>query len=374
MIYRELGKTGLKVSQLGFGAMRLPMMDTSDGKKIVNRELAIPMIHRAFEAGVNYIDSAVGYCDGDSQKAVGDALQLWGREKIVVSTKNHYYGTDEKEWWTNLENSLKFLKTDYIDIYNHHGMGWDAYTNCIVPRIGDWTKKAKEQGLIRHVCNSFHDNNENLKKIVDSGYSSVITLQYNMLDRSLEEGISYAHEKGVGIICMGPVGGGRLGATSTVLENLVPGIKRVPELALRFVLSNKNISLALSGMSTMQQVEENITTAADEITLSEEENAAITAHVINLKKMADLYCSGCRYCMPCPNGINIPGIFDIYNQAKVYGLWNLAKSRYNNDLGPEHKNGKRGDECTDCGACEPKCPQNIEIRRQLAEAHKALTK
>ncbi len=374
MIYRELGKTGLKVSQLGFGAMRLPMMEISDDKRIVNRELAIPMIHRAFEAGVNYIDTAVGYCDGDSQKAVGDALEAWGRDKIIVSTKNHYYGDDEKTWWTNLENSLTYLKTDHIDIYNHHGMGWSAYTDCIVPRIGKWTQKAKEQGLIKYVCNSFHDNNENLKKIVDSGYSSVVTLQYNMLDRSLEDGIAYAHEKGVGVICMGPVGGGRLGANSAILENLIPGIKRVPELALRFVLSNKNISLALSGMSTMQQVEENIATAANEITLSEADNDAITAHVINLKKMADLYCSGCRYCMPCPNGVNIPGVFDIYNQARVYGLWDLAQNRYESDLGPEHKNGKRGDECIDCGACEPKCPQNIEIRKQLAAAHKALSK
>jgi uncharacterized protein len=252
MIYRELGRTGLKVSQLGFGAMRLPMCGEGENAHI-DRELAIPMIHRAFEAGVNYIDSAVGYCNSDSQRVVGEALKGW-REKIVVSTKNHYYGEDEGEWWKLLEQSLERLQVDYIDIFNHHGMGWEGYTQHVKPRVGQWMQKAKEHGLIRHICNSFHDNNEALIKLVDSGYTSSVTLQYNMLDRQLEEGIAYAHEKGVGIVVMGPVGGGRLGVTSQVLEQMIPGVKRVPELALRFVLANPNVTVALSGMSTMQQV------------------------------------------------------------------------------------------------------------------------
>ena len=282
MLYRELGHTGLQVSQLGFGAMRLPMVGEGAEAR-VNRELAIPMIHRAFEGGVNYIDSAVGYCNADSQCAVGDALQGW-REKIVVSTKNPYYGEDEKEWWTNLENSLTRLRVEYIDIYNHHGMGWEGYTKHVEPRIGAWMRKAKEQGLIKHICNSFHDNNEALIKLVDSGYTSSITMQYNILDRQLEEGMAYAHAHGVGVVVMGPVGGGRLGNPSDVLQTLIPGVERVPELALRFVLANPNVTMALSGMSTMQQVEENLATAADPVSLAEEEKAAIDAHLLRLRK------------------------------------------------------------------------------------------
>jgi len=254
MLYRQLGRTGYTVSQLGFGAMRLPMTSKDANGRVI-REQAIPMIHRAFEAGVNYIDTAVGYCNQDSQRVVGDALKGW-RDKVVVSTKNPNYGEDEKEWWTNLENSLERLQIDAIDIYNHHGMRWDRYVNDVEPRISKWMLKAKDQGLVKHICCSFHDTNEALIKIIDTGYVESITLQYNLLDRQLEEGIAYAHEKGLGVVVMGPVAGGRLGVDNEVMAAMLPGIKRVPELALRFVLANPHISMALSGMSTMEQVEE----------------------------------------------------------------------------------------------------------------------
>ncbi|HOF89957.1 MAG TPA: aldo/keto reductase, partial [Armatimonadota bacterium] len=291
MIVRTLGRTGLTVSQLGFGAMRLPMTEV-DGQPRVDRELAIPMIHRAFAGGVTYIDTAVGYCHQDSQRVVGEALKGW-REKIVVSTKNPYYGPDEAEWWKNLEDSLERLQVDCIDIYNHHGIRWQAYETEVAPRLSGWMRKARDQGLIRHICCSFHDSNAALMQLVDSGYPEVITLQYNMLDRSLEEGIAYAHARGIGIVAMGPVGGGRLGADSDVLASLIPGITRVPELALRFVLANPHISVALSGMSTMPQVEENLATCSDAISLSDDDKAAIAAHLARMRTLAELYCSGC---------------------------------------------------------------------------------
>jgi predicted aldo/keto reductase-like oxidoreductase len=369
MIYRELGRTGYKVSQLGFGAMRLPMVGEGENER-VDRDKAIPMIHRAFEGGVNYIDTAVGYCNQDSQRAVGEALKGW-RDKIVVSTKNPQY-QDEKLWWQNLENSLERLQVDYIDIYNHHGLRWARYTEFVESKLSKCMRKAKEQGLIKHICNSFHDTNANLIKLIETGYTEVITLQYNILDRALEEGIALAHERGIGIVVMGPVGGGRLGASSEILEQVLPGIKRVPELALRFVLSNPHVSLALSGMSTMQQVEENIATTSDEITLTDEEKAAIDAHLQRLKGMADLYCTGCGYCLPCPNEVNIPRIFRAYNEARVYGLWQAATSAYDKWGGPNP--GKRADACVECGECEEKCPQHIPIREQLKEAHEALTR
>lgn len=377
MIYGKLGRTGLKVSRLGFGAMRFPMKGEGD-EQTVDRELAIPMIHRAFEAGVNYIDSAVGYCNKDSQRVVGEALKskspggsAW-RDRIVVSTKNPYYGQDQKEWWQNLEDSLERLQVDCIDIYNHHGINWSQYTEAVEPRVSKWMRKARDRGLIKHICTSFHDDNEALAKIVDTGYVESITLQYNMLDRSLEEGIAHAHQKGLGVVVMGPVAGGRLGAQAEPIKAMVPGIERLPDLALRFVLSNPNVSIALSGMSTMQQVEENVETAAGQAALSPEDLKAIHRQLAKLQKMADLYCTGCNYCIPCPNEVNIPRIFGIYNQARVYGLWDHAKRRYRNLRGTAPKNGMAADACTECAECEEKCPQNIPIREQLKEAHQAL--
>ena len=368
MIYRELGRTGYRVSRLGFGAMRLPMVGEGEARS-VDREQAILMLQRAFELGVNYVDTAVGYCNQDSQRAVGEALKGW-REKIVVSTKNPEY-EDEKVWWQNLENSLQRLQIESIDLYNHHGINWERYTKNVEPKVGQWMIKAKDQGLIKHIGSSFHDKVEALIKLVDTGYVEVVTLQYNMLDRQLEEGIAHAREKGVGVVVMGPVAGGRLGATSPILEELLPAIKRVPELALRFVLSNPNVTVALSGMGTLGMVEENAAVASDEVSLSAADRALIAEQLERLKKMADLYCTGCGYCQPCPSEVNIPHIFRKYNEARVYGLWALSRASYQEW---RWVSGKKADACTQCGECEDKCPQHIPIREQLAEAHEALSK
>jgi len=367
MIYRTLGKTGLRVSQLGFGAMRLPMVGEGDQAHI-DRDLAIHMIHAAFEAGVTYIDTAVGYCNQDSQRVVGEALKGW-REKVVLSTKNHEYD-DEATWWQHLEDSLDRLQVESIDIYNHHGINWERWTEKVEPRVSKWMIKARDQGLIKHICTSFHDSNENLIKLVRTGYPEVITLQYNMLDQKLEEGIALAHERGIGVVVMGPVAGGRLGVSSPVLSEMIPGVARVPDLALRFVLSNSNISVALSGMSTMQQVLENTATCADPVALDAEDRRAIETQLQRLKAMADLYCTGCGYCLPCPQEVNIPHIFQKYNEARVYGLWDAAREAYQ---AWQWVSGKQADACIACGECESKCPQHIAIRDQLQEAHEALT-
>ena len=370
MNYTVLGKTGLTVSRLGFGAMRLPM--TGEGQDAqIDRSLAIPMIHHAFEAGVTYIDTAVGYCNGDSQRVVGEALKGW-RDHVTVSTKNHDYGMDEKQWWTLLEQSLERLQIDTIDIYNHHGVNEQVFFNDVMPRLSKWMAKARDQKLIKHICCSFHDNNAALRKIIDSGYPEVITLQYNLLDRQLEDGIAYAHSKGIGVIAMGPVGGGRLGQPSEILETLAPDVKRVPELALRFVLANPAVDIALSGMSTMEQVEENLRIANDAVPFTPENMDAVERHLQRLHKMADLYCTGCRYCLPCPAGVDIPFVFDTYNRGQVYGLWDSARRSYAHRMQENREDARVANYCVECAACEVKCPQKLPIREQLKQAHKAL--
>ncbi len=370
MLYRVLGKTGLRVSQLGFGAMRLPMQGEGTAAR-VDRDKAIPMIYRAFEGGVNYIDTAVMYCNDDSQWAVGEALKGW-RDKVILSTKNHYFGEDEGTWRRNLENSLERLQTSHIDIYNTHGINWKSYCTEVEPRVGKWMRKALDEGLIKHICTSFHDNNEALLKLADTGYADVITLQYNLLDRELEEGIGVLHAKGIGVIVMGPVGGGRLGASSEILQSINPEIRRVPELALRFVLANPNVSIALSGMSTIEQVEENLRIADSAAALTEGDRNAMDAQLSRLKAMADLYCTGCKYCVPCPSDINIPRIFQMYNEARVYGLWDHAKKSYARMCESGEEGQQPADACVDCGECLSKCPQSIPIPDQLREAATAL--
>jgi hypothetical protein len=350
--------------------MRLPMI--GDGPEArVNRELAIPMIHYAFEHGVNYIDTAVGYCNSDSQRAVGEALKGW-RDRIVVSTKNHDYGQEETVWWKNLEDSLERLGVDYLDIYNHHGVNDALFANDLRPRVARWMLKARDQSLVKHVGVSFHDNNQALMKIVEDGYPEVITLQYNLLDRQLEEGIALAHEKGIGIVVMGPVGGGRLGQPSEAFENILPGIRRTPELALRFVLANPGVHIALSGMSTLEQVQENVQVCSDGIALNDAGLDAIRDHVAQLKAMLDLYCTGCGYCMPCPSGVEIPRIFEAYNNARVFGLWDGTREQYAHLVKGDWPGHFSAAACTECGTCEPKCPQHIEIPRKLKEVHAAL--
>lgn len=367
MQYATLGRTGLKVSRLGFGAMRLPMVGDT-----IDRELAIPMIHRAFEDGVTYIDTAVGYCNQDSQRVVGESLKGW-RDQVVLSTKNHCFEPDEKVWWTNLENSLARLDVQSIDIYNTHGINADSYDKVVLSHILKWMEKAKDQGLIKHVCTSFHGTREFFRRMVDDGFYECVTIQYNLLNREFEDEIAYAKAAGMGIVVMGPVGGGRLGGESDILANLVPDIRRIPELALRFVLANRNVDVVLSGMSTLAQVMENAQIVAADEPLGEADVAAINAQTARLAEMAKLYCTGCGYCMPCPSGVNISRVFSIYNTGRVYGLWEHARAQYAAMVNVRRDNQLPADCCIDCGACVKKCPQGIAIPEQLRNAQAALS-
>ena len=381
MLYKEFGNTGIKLSALGFGAMRLPL-EEKNGEKRVNYELSTPLMQRAFELGVNYVDTAPYYCENDSEVAVGKALKGW-RDKVYLSTKNPIENASGADWRKRLEKSLTKLDTDYIDFYHMWGIGLDAFRNKIDVKDGplEAAHKAKAEGLIKHISFSFHDEPENMRPIIDSGEFESVLLQYNMLDRSNEEMIEHARKKGLGIVAMGPVGGGRLGAPSEVIKSLLSReVKSSAEMALRFVVANQDIHVALSGMQNLQMLEENAKIASIEGALTEAEIAQVNSMMAENKKLSDLYCTGCKYCLPCPKGINIPHVFSLMNYHRVYELTDYSKAEYKNLYIPmeqrrapwEKEWGTDAGQCAECAACEEKCPQKLKIIEQLKETHEVL--
>jgi uncharacterized protein len=359
MRYSMLGKTGMKVSTLGFGCMRLPM---KAGK--VDRELSTPMLRKAVDMGVNFFDSAVMYCNGDSQAAIGDALKGI-REKVFLSTKNPAAHAKPDDWWRIMEDSLRLLQTDYIDLYNQHGIGWETFVKHLDPDKGGRVKefiKAKEQGLIRHIGFSFHDSPESLIKLVDTGIFENVILQYNLLDQANADAIQYAHEKGMGVVVMGPVGGGRLGLASDQIVELTKGAaKSTVEAALRFVWAHPGVNVALSGMETMAMLEQNVDIALHGGPFTKDQLKGLNSLVEERKKKSGLYCTACRYCMPaCEQGVKIPENLELLNQAKIFGLAKAAQERYN-------WLEVKAVECINCGKCVMLCPQKIQIPEKLRE-------
>jgi len=380
MIYKTFGNTGVKVSALGFGAMRLPMKEV-DGKKIVDEALAVPLMQQAFEMGINYIDTAPLYCETLSEVAVGKALKGW-RDKVYLSTKNPIEDADGGHWMERLEKSLKKLDTDYIDFYHFWGISLKSFHSWQGLKFGplEAAQKAKDQGLIKHISFSYHDAAENYREIVDSGHFETTLVQYNLLDRSNEENIAYAKSKGLGVVIMGPVGGGRLGAPSALIQGLLENKSAsarpcsTAEMALRFVLANENIDIVLSGMGDTTMLKENFAIASRTGHLTEEELQRIKTMMEENKNLAKLYCTGCNYCKPCPQGIDIPYLFEIMNRHRVYQLTEHAKSAYKEVVnGWSWIKSADASKCVACGACEEKCPQKLPIIKQLQETHQTLS-
>lgn len=377
MQYREFGQTGMKVSTLGFGAMRLPM--TAGGQHVDEQE-AVRVMLRALELGVNYLDTAPYYCKRESERAVGLAVKAWmqaGNPRPFVSTKNPVEDRTAKRWRYWLDNSLKQLDLDYIDVYHMWSITWREYKDKIDVRGGplEEARKAKEEGLIRHIAFSLHDSPANLFKVIDTDNFESMTVQYNLLNREHEEAIGHAYRKNIGVAIMGPVAGGRLIAPSDDIKKMQP-VKAMstPELALRFVLSHPGVSIALSGMNTVRQVEENAATASTTDPLSTEERERVQQTLNEVRGLSELYCTGCGYCMPCPHGVNIPANFEYLNYFRVYGMKEKARELYAK-LGEEGSlvPGLRAEDCQHCGECEDKCPQDIPIQEWLEEVARVLS-
>ena len=375
MQYRKHGNTGVNISALGFGCMRLPEYEDENGVWHVEQEKVNEMLLRAYELGVNYFDTALYYCHNNSEIAIGKALAPI-RDKVYISTKcplGKVKSADDYE--ATLEESLQKLGTDYVDFYHFWAINKKQFDEIIVPLgLLDRAKELKAKGKIRHISFSFHDAPEALKYIIDNGEGlETVLLQYNLLDRANEEMIDYAAKKGLGVVVMGPVGGGRLAAPTELSQKLGSGNLHTYELALRFVLGNKNVCCALSGMQTVEMVEQNTAIASLPEPMSQEQWQKVGTSLENLKKFSELYCTGCGYCQPCPKEIKIPRIFEAYTYHNVYGLHDLAKKTYLNYVNDEKNPGATAADCIGCGMCEDKCPQKLKIRELLKMVDTKLT-
>jgi predicted aldo/keto reductase-like oxidoreductase len=382
MQYVNFGNIGIKVSRLGMGCMRLPSYE-KDGKTIYDEEKGITLIRRAMELGVNYFDSAPYYCDKQSEVILGKAMKGSKRESVYISTKNPIENDSGDDYEKRLENSLKNLDMPYIDFYHFWGISLKTFLTSIKAKDGplERARKLKEQGVIKHISFSFHDGEagdkegDNLIALLKDGAGVLesVLCQYNLMDQNKKDGIALAHEMGLGTVVMGPVGGGRLGAPSKTILDMLPGkVKSSAELALRFVFSNSNINVALSGMSTMEQLEENAKIADNTNPLSKEELEHIAEMLKENERLAGLYCTGCGYCMPCPNNVNIPEIFKIMNYHRVYQITDYARGVYAQIGKLPWMQYANASNCSECGACEEKCPQKLPIKEQLKETHKIL--
>ncbi|MDP3046058.1 MAG: aldo/keto reductase [Chloroflexota bacterium] len=381
MQYRVFGKTGHRVSILGFGAMRLPQR----ADNTCDLERSVPLLRRGMDLGINYLDSAHVYIEGTSEVAVGQAIKGYDRAGLYLATKIQVNTEEEAgaaSYRRRLEESLRRFDTPYVDFALFHGLRWGTFES-LVSRRGmalDAARKAQSEGLIRHICFSSHDTPQNIIRLVDTGEFAAVLMQYNFLYRHNEPAIARAAVQGLGVAIMGPIAGGRLAIPQGVLR-AADGTRtaRTPELALRYVWSNPDVGVALSGMNTLEQIEENAAAANQMARMSAAEIAEVNRLAEENRRLADLYCTGCGYCQPCPNGVNIPENFRYMNWHRVWGLTEAARKAYA-ALGPEGTwgpwagriTGLRASECLECGECEPKCPQNIPIMAQLKDVAKTL--
>ena len=385
MLYRKLGKSGLNVSILGFGAMRLPILggsqspaDRFNPNTLVDEEETTKMIEYAIGQGVNYFDTAYVYHGGKSEPILGKALKRY-RDKVMLATKLPVMrATKREDFGRFLDEQLKRLDTNYLDVYLLHGLNRENWVKTKELGVLKFLDQIQADGRARYVGFSFHDDVRIFKEIVDSYDWMLCQIQYNYYDEHYQagrEGLIYAASKGLGVVVMEPLRGGKL--TDPIPEEIQviwdsAEVKRTPaEWGLRWVWNHPEVSVVLSGMSSMSQVIENIKLANDgnPNSLSRKELSIIDQAKETYKKMLKIDCTGCAYCMPCETGVNIPANFSMYNDMFVFKTaTELSAIFYNMLLPPEQK----ASNCVECGECEEKCPQQIKIKDGLKAVHEAL--
>jgi uncharacterized protein len=377
LLYRNLGKTDKKVSILGFGCMRLPI--THGNPERINIPLATKMLHHAIDQGVNYVDTAYPYHGvsaaggGKSEIFLGNALRDCYRDQVYLATKLPSWLIQKKQDFNHyLDEQLQRLQTDRIDFYLLHGLNQNLWKNLTNLDVIDFMDSALEDNRIRYAGFSFHDEFESFKEIVNSYNWSFSLIQYNYVDQEFQAGkagLEYATAKQLGTMIMEPLRGGCLS------NNIPPDIqaiwdqaevKRTPaEWALRFLWDQPEINMVLSGMSTMEHVKENLRIAEDGYpnTLTDEEKDLIQEVRESYQARIQVGCTACNYCMPCPNGVDIPLNLNLLNDFYIYQ--NMEKPAGNYTFLSAKK--MSASYCTDCGECEEKCSQNLPIRKYLKE-------
>ena len=362
---RTYGKNGPEVSVLGFGAMRMPGLGWS-AEKEADYTRAKAVIRRALRGGVTFIDSHHNYHGGHSESAIGAALKGWKGPRPIIQTKTPFYRDEPQKFFKGLiETALEKLGVDCIDYLLFHSMRMDVFKKRgkAFFKLTDWAMK---KGYIRHRGFSSHDTPEHVKAFIDTGEFSAMLVSYNWLTPTMADSLAYGASKGMGVAVMNPVGGGSLAATTPQILRMLPGAKSGPEVALRFALSTPGVCVALSGMSNAKQVDENLTIAGKRTFMTDRQRVVMRKRMDAVKSSFRAVCTGCGYCMPCPEGVHIPRNFMLWNQAEYLGLVRWARQRYK-ALAGSRKGDRSAAACQRCGECLPQCPNDIPIMEQLAE-------
>jgi predicted aldo/keto reductase-like oxidoreductase len=381
MLYRKL-KEDISVSILGFGAMRLPLIggtqspvDSFNPARLIDEEETQRMVEYAINHGVNYFDTAYNYHGGKSEVVLGKTLRPH-RDKVYIATKLPVFSvTGRDDFDRLLDEQLKRLGTAYLDFYLLHGLNETTWANVRDLGVLKFLDRIQKDGRARHVGFSIHDTLSVFKDIVDSYSWAMCQIQYNYIDEQFQagkEGLLYAASKGLGVVIMEPLRGGKLANVPIEVQNLLNSStdKRTPiEWAFHWVWNHQEVSTVLSGMNSLDQVRENIRAAerGEANSLSTEEVALLNQAREVYRGMFKVDCTGCGYCMPCPAGVNVPSNLALYNDVLVFNDPSGVMV-YNAFLSTAQK----ASSCTECGECEEKCPQNIQIREELKKVHLTL--
>jgi predicted aldo/keto reductase-like oxidoreductase len=371
MLYRKMKKAAPELSILGFGCMRLPQKENGE----IDEETATGMLRYAIDHGVNYVDTAYPYHNGASEPFVGRALAGGYREKVNLATKLPSWLIKSREDMdTYLNEQLTRLRTDVIDFYLVHGLMRPFWEHLVSLGVTDFLSDAIADGRIRYAGFSFHDNTKVFKEIVKSYDWTFAQIQYNFMDEHYQagtEGLKYAAKKGLGIVVMEPIRGG-------LLAKDLPGVSEIWQeatvqhppagWALRWVWNHPEVTVALSGMSTPEQVRQNVAIAKTGLpdSLTTPELSLFRKAKKELEKRVLIPCTGCRYCTPCPHGVSIPECFEYFNRGHMYDDKEQSRQIYTAFLGgvfdglPHYASL-----CQECGECEEKCPQSLPVRENL---------
>ncbi|MFR3551311.1 MAG: aldo/keto reductase [Negativibacillus sp.] len=360
---RMIPALGKEISRLGYGGMRFP----KNGDE-VDMDAAVQLLRKAYEMGINYFDTAMVYHKGESEKIFGKAFEPYPRDSYLIADKmSIWLCSDEEDMKARFYNQLKTLKTDYIDFYLVHSLNRNHYKKVKDLHCVEFLQQMKQEGKIKHLGFSFHDTYQVFTQILNDYTWDFVQIQLNYLDwhnQGAEQLYRELERRNLPVMVMEPVRGGYLATIDS--ERAKPFLELEPQRsiaswAIRWVESLPQVAVVLSGMSDLQQLEDNVATMTHFEPMNEQELAAIDRVVEEIRKVNEIPCTGCRYCMDCPMGVDIPEIFSIYSQYKIFGKEKAFVQDYEEVV--EHGNG--AEHCVRCTACTTKCPQMIAIPDKL---------